>query len=176
MKETIRAALPAIIVSLVLGVLLGGAAVAAVSIPDHSIGCSKLTPRLQKQLGCGVRPAGPKHPTVRMIPGPAGPQGSRGERGEVGPQGPSGAIEPRCELVNGDCLIYSAEFWRLQEALSPFETETAVYPEPPFCMKAVAEGGSDICQQVISYLYPDGTLGEAPWVLDPDDPKGWRLF
>jgi hypothetical protein len=43
-------------------------------------------------------------------------------------------------------------------------------------MKAVAEGEADFCEQVISYLYPDGTLGDSPWVLDPADPKGWRLF
>ena len=175
MRERTRSALPAIIVALVLGVVLGGAAVAAVSIPDHSIGRNKLTQGVQKWIYGGPRPAGPKRP-IGLIPGPAGPQGKEGERGEAGPPGPSGLIEPRCELVEGECLIYSNEFWRLQAALEPFEIDTGEYPEPPFCMKAVAEGESLVCPQAISYLYPDGTLGEAPWVLDAADPKGWRLF
>lgn len=175
MRERMRSALPAIIVALVLGVVLGGAAVAAVSIPAHSVGWHKLTYKVQKRIDRGPRFAGPKRP-VRLIPGPVGPQGRQGERGETGPQGPSGATEPRCELVEGECLIYSNEFWRLQAALEPFEVDTGEYPEPPFCMKAVAEGEPLTCPQAISYLYPDGTLGEAPWVLDSADPKGWRFF
>ena len=170
--ERMRSALPAIIVALVLGVVLGGAAVAAVSIPAHSVGWNKLTHKVQERIDGGPRFAGPKRP-VRPITGPVGPQG---ERGEVGPEGPSGAIEPRCDLVKGECLIYSDEFWRLQAALEPFETETGVYPAPPFCMKAAAEGAPIICPLVTSYLYPDGTLGEAPWVLDPAESKGWRFF
>ena len=162
--ERFRPALPAIVVALVLGVVLGGGAVAAVSIPDHSVGWNKLTTKVQKRI------AG------KAVPGPAGPQGPQGERGVTGPEGPSGAIEPRCELVKGDCLIYSDEFWRLQLALEQFETETGVYPEPPFCMKSVAEGEAGLCPAVVSYLYPDGTLGEEPWVLDAGEPKGWRLF
>jgi hypothetical protein len=173
MRERMRSALPAIIVALVLGVVLGGAAVAAVSIPDHSSGWNKPTYKVQKRIDGGPRFAGPP---VRLIPGPVGPQGKQGERGEVGPEGPSGATEPKCELVEGECLIYGNEFWRLQAALEPFEIDTGEYPEPPFCMKAVAEGEPLACPQAISYLYPDGTLGEAPWVLDADDPKGWRLF
>ena len=170
--KRMKAALPAIIVALVLGVVLGGGAVAAVSIPDHSIGRNKLTPGVQRWINGGSSFAGPKRP-VRLIPGPVGPQGKQGEQGVAGP---SGAIEPRCDLVKGECLIYNDEFWRLQAALEPFETETGVYPEPPFCMKAVAEGEPVFCPQVSSYLYPDGTLGEVSWVLDPAEPKGWSLF
>ncbi len=175
MMERIRSALPAMIVAVVLVVLLAGGAVAAVSIPDRSVGCSKLIPKIQKRVGCRPGSEGPRRPAL-LIPATVGPQGKQGEQGTVGPEGPSGAIEPRCELVEGECLIYSEEFWQLQAALEPFETGTGAYPEPPFCMKAVADGEPLACAQVTSYLYPDGTLGDAPWAVDPNDPKGWRFF
>lgn len=83
MRERMRSALPAIIVAVVLGALLGGGAVAAVSLPDHSVGWNKLTYKVQKRINGGPRFAGPRRP-IRLIPGPAGPQGNQGERGEPG--------------------------------------------------------------------------------------------
>jgi hypothetical protein len=168
-----RSHLPALIVALILGLVLGGGAVAAVAIPNHSVGWNKLTPGVQKRiLGKSKRaiqlPAGPQ--------GERGGPGERGERGEPGPAGPSGAVERRCEIVKGDCSIYSDEFWRLQAAYAPYEVETGVYPKPPLCLKMEAEGEPVVCIEVETYLYPDGTLGSDPWVIDPASPQGWRLY
>jgi hypothetical protein len=85
-------------------------------------------------------------------------------------------VVPRCELVEGDCYIYSDAFWLLLARYERFEAATGVYPMPPECMEAVAEERADVCPQVITYLYPDGTLGSAPWVVDPCAPGGWRLW
>ncbi len=133
MLSKVKSSLPAIVVAVLLGLVLGGGAVAAYSVPDHSVGWNKLTPAVQKRIHGKPRPAGPKR-IVRL----------------------------RCGLVKGECLIYSDEFWRLHAAREPFESDTGVYPEPPFCMKAVSDGEPLACLQAISYLYPDGSLGKHP--------------
>lgn len=91
------------------------------------------------------------------------------------PEEPEGTI-PRCDLVEGDCSIYSDQFWLLQARYAPFELETGVYPMPPGCMEAQAKGEPVGCAQVITYLYPDGTLGGQAWVVDPCAPRGWRFW
>jgi hypothetical protein len=78
--------------------------------------------------------------------------------------------------VVGDCSIYSDLFWLLQDRYERFEIGTGVYPMPPDCMEMGTEGKPVGCPQVITYLYPDGTLGAAPWVVDPCAPGGWRLW
>jgi len=80
-------------------------------------------------------------------------------------------VAPRCDLVEGDCGIYSEEFWRLLAKYEPLELHTGVYPAPPACM----EGGGG-CITAIAYLYPDGTVGIGHWVVDPCSPKGWRFW
>ncbi|HEU5064068.1 MAG TPA: hypothetical protein VFT79_13095 [Solirubrobacterales bacterium] len=166
----LRANAPALVVALVLGLVLGGGAVAAVSIPDNSIGWNKLTVGVQKRI-LGTKRLPPR--PIRAFPGP---QGEPGAKGEPGPMGPSGAIEPRCEIVEGDCLIYGNEFWRLQAAYEPYELDVGVYPAAPSCLKAQVEGEPLACTQALTYLYPDGTLGTDSWLLDPEAPKGWRFF
>jgi hypothetical protein len=75
--QTLRSkALPTAIVALVLGLVLGGGAVAAMTIAPHSIGWNKLAPGLQHRIEArSYSPA---------ATGPTGPQG------EAGPQGPPG--------------------------------------------------------------------------------------
>jgi hypothetical protein len=85
-------------------------------------------------------------------------------------------VTPRCELVEGDCSIYSDKFWELLAEYEEFEIGTGVYPVPPYCMKAAAEGLEIFCVQMITFLYPDGTLGGSSWVVDPEAPGGWRLW
>lgn len=165
--------LPALTVALILGLVLGGGAVAAVTLPDNSVGWNKLTPGVQKRILAKKRLAGPRPPLVAR---PQAEQGEKGERGEPGPAGPSGAIEPQCALVEGDCVIYSNEFWRLRAAYAPYESQVGVYSAPPSCLKAESEGEPVVCPQVITHLYPDGTLGTDPWEVDPAAPNGWRLF
>ena len=75
----------AVIVALVLGLLLGGGAVAAVTITPHSIGWNKLTPGLQERID--------GHVDSPPIPGPAGPQGERGPQGPAGHDGMDGELE-----------------------------------------------------------------------------------
>jgi hypothetical protein len=153
-----------------------------VNIPHHSVGWNDLSRPVQKKI------------TARLQTGPIGPRGLQGEPGPSGPAGrdaptpsretpePPGASSyppPRCEFVQGECAIYSVDFWRLQLDLEEFEDSPGVYPEPPFCMKAAAEapaGDPVVCPQVGSYLYPDGTLGDEPWILDSSEPRGWRLY
>lgn len=65
---------------------------------------------------------------------------------------------PRCELVEGDCSIYSDKFWELLAKYRRFEIDTGVYPMPPGCMEAQEAGKPVSCIQVITYLQPDGTL------------------
>lgn len=173
--ERMKSALPALIVAMFLGLVLGGAAIAGSVIPKHSVGWSNLTRGVQKKIANKQRVPGPSRATVVIADAP-GYRGERGEAGEPGPTGSSGALVPLCGLVEGECLIYSEEFWRLRAALEPFEEATGLYPEPPFCMKEQAEGEPVACQSVVTYLYPDGTLGEEAWVLDSDSPKGWRFF
>lgn len=188
--ERLRPAVLAIIMALVLGGVLGGGAVAAVAIRDGSIGLQKLSPKVQQLLLDKPRPAGPKR-IVRLIPGPEGPAGPRGERGPEGPQGAPGddASEspeepgppelatypaPQCEVVQGDCAMYSVDFWRAHAIFEEYEIDLGVYPEPPICMRAVQEGEGGACPQVISFLYPNGELGEVAWSLSADA-KGWRI-
>lgn len=177
--------LPAILVALLCGFLLGGGAVAAITIKPHSVGWNHFKPALQdkivnlgRHLGPGPRVVGPA--------GPRGIAGSVGPAGPIGPQGPPGEAEspepgppvppswpgPRCETIEkGDCLIYTVDFWRVQAYYEEFESATGVYPSPPACMKA---GGG--CPTVETYLYPDGTIGDAPWAVDSNEPKGWRFY
>ena len=181
MKKLLQSGLPAFISVVILAAVLGAGATAgdrshfAVSIPNHSIGWSKLTRKLQKRIVGGRRFAASGR-QAQLISGPVGQPGNQGKKGETGQQGPAGTIDRRCELVEGECLIYTDDFWRLQHALEPFEIDIGVYPEPPLWMKAAAEDRADACGQVVSHLYPDGTLGDEPWVLDPNAPNGWRLF
>lgn len=65
---------------------------------------------------------------------------------------------PRCDLVEGDCSIYSDKFWELLAKYKRFEIGTGVYPMPPGCMEAQEAGKPVSCIQVIVYLQPDGTL------------------
>lgn len=67
-----------VIAGLTLGLLLGlgGGAVAAVAIGQHSIGWNKLTPGLQRRIEARSH--------TSPVPGPPGPPG------EPGPQGPAG--------------------------------------------------------------------------------------
>lgn len=83
---------------------------------------------------------------------------------------------PNCGIVEGNCDIFTVDFWRMRSIYETYETEVGVYPEPPLCMRAVDEGDGDSCEPVVTYLYPDGTLGDAPWVLDLGAPQGWRLL
>lgn len=173
---------PPILVALLCGLLLGGGAVAAITIEPHSVRWNHFTPALQKKLiklgqrlGSGSWVVGPAGP--RGLAGPVGPTGPQGPPGETVPPGPEPPLPsswpgPRCEIIEkGDCVIYTVDFWRVQAHYEEFESATGVYPYPPACMKA---GGG--CPAVETYLYPDGTIGEAPWVVDPNEPKGWRLY
>jgi len=92
-----------------------------------------------------------------------------------GPPEPPGEPDPRCELVEGDCSIYSDRFWELQAKYERFEIETGVYPYHPECMEAGERGEPIVCPAVIVFLYPDGTLGSSHWVIDPCAPGGWRI-
>ncbi len=82
-----------------------------------------------------------------------------------------------CELVQGDCDIYSDLFWEMRARYERFERPwlgTGVYPAPPDCMEA-AEREPVMCVTAIASLYPDGTIGLGHWVLDPESPAGWSL-
>jgi hypothetical protein len=125
--ERVRSAMPAMIVALLLGLVLGGGAVAAVSIPDGSIGCNKLTPKLQKRVGCGPASTIPR-PTLQGVPGPVGPTGSQGE---IGAQGPSGAIEPRCELAKVTASSTASNSGDCRRRWSPLRAKPASIPNPP---------------------------------------------
>ena len=92
-----------------------------------------------------------------------------------GPPADPPRTPPRCELVEGDCSIYSERFWELQADYERFEIGTGVYPYDPECMEAWERGESIGCPDVIVFLYPDGTLGSSHWVVDPSAPGGWRL-
>ena len=84
-------------------------------------------------------------------------------------------VPPRCDLVEGDCSIYSDRYWKLREKYERFEFEPGVYPYHPSCMEAVESGEPVGCPAAIVFLYPDGTLGSSHWVIDPCAPGGWRL-
>lgn len=105
--------------------------------------------------------------------GPGGPGGPKG------PGGPAGPLPSCDELPGDDCSIYSDKFWELLAKYSRFEphwaSQPGEYPEPPDCMEA-QETGPVMCPQVVTLLYPDGTLGGSPWVPDPCAPKGWRFY
>jgi hypothetical protein len=172
MKQQLKSYIAPLGVAFVLAVVLGGGALAAIALPDHSVGWRKLSPGVQKRIA-GKASTGP----------PAGPRGEQGEPGPPGLAGKDGQSSPsgfaypapNCAIVEGDCVIYSVDFWRLQAEFAEFEISTGEYPEPPLCTKAAQdspEGG--VCPQVVSYLYPNGDLGEDPWVLSPDA-KGWQF-
>lgn len=175
--------LPAILVALLCGLLLGGGAVAAITIKPHSVGWNHFKPALQdKLLEFGRRPpvagpVGPQGPPGSV--GAAGPTGPRGQPGETEPPGPEPPSWPgsRCEIIEiGNCVIYTVDFWRVQAYYEEFESAAGVYPSPPVCMKATKETEGGGCPTVEAYLYPDGTIGTALWVVDPEEPKGWRLY
>jgi hypothetical protein len=178
--------LPAMLVGLLCGLLLGGGAVAAITLKPHSVGWNHLTPTLQKKLVKLGRHYAPPPGTWSAV-GPAGPQGPAGAAGPTGPagatgsQGSSGGSSPwpgpRCEIIEkGDCLIYTVDFWRVQAYYEEFESATGVYGSHPACMKAAKEKEGVGCTAAEAYLYPDGTIGEAPWVVDPSEPKGWDFY
>lgn len=85
-------------------------------------------------------------------------------------------VTPHCDLVEGDCSIYSDLFWEMQAKYERFEIATGVYPYPPQCMEAWEKGLPVGCVTAIAFLYPDGTIGLAHWVVDPCAPDGWRLM
>lgn len=124
--------------------------------------------------------------TQTQLPAVAGPTMVTTSSPESNDDPPSGnpadspadspGVTPRCDLVEGDCGIYSDAFWELQAKYEAFELDTGVYPMPPACMEAAAEGKSVGCAQVITYLYPDGTVGSSPWVVDPEASGGWRFW
>jgi hypothetical protein len=76
----------------------------------------------------------------------------------------------------GDCSIYSDKFWVLLEKYGRFEIEPGVYPYHPACMEAREEGIPVACAAAIAFLYPNGAIGFAMWVVDPCAPEGWRLY
>lgn len=67
-----------------------------------------------------------------------------------------------CELVEGDCSIYSDKFWELLAKYKRFEIGVGVYPYHPACMEAWEEGKSIACATVLVHLRPDGSLGMTP--------------
>lgn len=172
--SNMRSYLPVLIVALVLGLVLGGGAVAALTVPNNSVGWNKLTHGVQKRILGKPRFRGPL-PILRGPSGPEGPRGERGEPGEPGPTGPSGVVEPRCEIVEGNCTIYTDEFWRRQAAYEPYETAVGEYPASPSCLSESA-GEPGVCAEVVTYLYPNGVLGTELWVADPTTPNGWRFY
>jgi hypothetical protein len=86
------------------------------------------------------------------------------------------SVTPRCDLVEGDCSIYSDLFWELQAKYERFEIGTGVYPYQPECMEAWEREEPIGCAAAIVFLYPDGTLGSSNWVIDPCAPEGWRVW
>lgn len=92
------------------------------------------------------------------------------------PPADSPGVTPRCDLVEGDCSIYSDKFWELQVKYERFEIKTGVYPYLPKCMEAWERGEPTGCLTVIAFLYPDGTVGTSNWSIDPCSPKGWRFW
>ncbi|HEX8689655.1 MAG TPA: hypothetical protein VF729_05375, partial [Solirubrobacterales bacterium] len=111
-------------------------------------------------------------------PNPSPEEGPHGSPLPVEPpeEDPPPSVTRRCELVPGDCAIYSDEFWILLAKYERFEIGTGVYPMHPGCMEAGEKNPSVGCAQAIVYLYPDGTLGFSSWVVDPCAPNGWRLW
>ena len=109
-------------------------------------------------------------------PDPPNPPPEEDPFGPPPKEDPPPSVTPRCELVPGDCGIYSDQFWILLAKYERFEIDTGVYPMPPSCMEAGEKGLPVGCIQAIVYLYPDGTLGSSSWVVDPCAPKGWRFW
>ena len=89
---------------------------------------------------------------------------------------PTNDDPPRCDLVEGDCSIYSDNYWKLRAKYERFEIGAGVYPYHPECMEAWENGERILCPAVIVFLYPDGTLGSSHWVVDPCAPQGWRIL
>lgn len=88
MKFLRRHATP-LLVAVLVALVVGGVAVAAVSIPKHSVGYNKLTKGVQKKLN------------ARAAAGPEGPRGQQGDRGPAGPEGPRGPQGPPGESIEG---------------------------------------------------------------------------
>lgn len=111
-------------------------------------------------------------------PNPSPDQAPPGSPLPVEPPGedPPPSVTPRCELVPGDCSIYSDRFWILLAKYERFEIDTGVYPMPPECMEAGEKNPSVVCTLAIVFLYPDGTMGSSSWVVDPCAPNGWRFW
>lgn len=81
-----------------------------------------------------------------------------------------------CEPEASECSIYSDKYWELLAKYERFEIAPGVYPYPPECMEAWEAGLRVFCATVITYLYPDGTIGSGAWAVDPCALKGWRLL
>lgn len=127
-----------------------------------------------------------RHKTTTRLPAVAGPTmvdtSSPESNDDPLPGNPAESLADfpgvtrRCDLVEGDCGIYSDRFWELQAKYQRFEIATAVYPYPPECMEAWENGEPIGCIAAIAFLYPDGTIGTSHWVIDPCSPKGWRFW
>jgi hypothetical protein len=131
MKIKNKVTLPLLLV-LSGGLLLGGGAIAAFHIPNHSVGWNKLSRGVQARLRLsGIGTPGPQGP-----PGPASPPGA------VGPQGPGGP-----ENVIG----YSA-------LLSPGEPDKALAAVGPlsFVGSCLAEGEDTITAVLSATSSVDG--------------------
>lgn len=130
-------------------------------------------------------------PAPQVIPRPSSPQAlplsdSAPPTPPTDPEPPTDPDPPTddgrdCELVRGDCDIYSELFWEMRARYERFEAPwlgIGVYPYPPNCMeaaeRAAEQGGEAVgCVTAIAFLYPDGTVGLGHWVIDPESPAGW---
>lgn len=136
--------LPAIIVAVVLGLVLGGAAVAAeIVIPDHSIGLNKLTFGVQAMIKRAGRP---------VARGPMGPAGPPGPQGPQGPPGPENEGEPKPRPEPPDPVsVYS----QLLSAGAP-DQELAKIGPLTFTASCVAEGEDTIKGTLTATSSADG--------------------
>ncbi len=97
---------PAIVVALVLGLVLGGGAVAAINLPKHSVGWNKLTKGVQERIlkaaATPVPVQGPRGPQGE--PGAVGQPGAAGQQGSEGKQGnePKGFVRYSAVMSKGD--------------------------------------------------------------------------
>lgn len=75
------------------------------------------------------------------------------------------------EPTSGPTIVYSDTYLRY----------IALFPlgwAPNGCELDVAlRGGSGFCEAIIAtvYFYPNGSLGDKPWVVDPSSPTGWSI-
>jgi hypothetical protein len=75
------------------------------------------------------------------------------------------------EATSGPTIVYSETYLRYI-ALFPLGWATNR------CELGLAlQGGTGVCEATIApvYFYPDGSLGEKPWVVDPSSPTGWSV-